>query len=137
MGSCLTSDGQGVAPRGRRGAVSSVEGSAVILALLLLASLCLAPSGLRVVGESLVEGLALLPSVELVGDWARCFVHGALKLNGLPGLHLLAGQERELDLIHGRWKAGKRLAQGEKAGDREPVYGRCSQLFPPLWVFRG
>lgn len=50
---------------------------AVILSLMLLASLWIEPNGLGVIQADLVEGPDLLFSVKLVGDWVRCFLHRA------------------------------------------------------------
>lgn len=115
----LTSDCQGVALEDIFGETGSVGGRAVILALLLLASLWLVPNGMGVIQGDLVEGFALLFFVKLVCDGTRSFIHRASKHNGLPRLHLLIQQDRELDFIHRGWKAGKGLAVRREVGKRE------------------
>lgn len=96
----LTSDCQYIALEEVFGRGGSVGGQAIILSLLILASLWLVPNGLGVIQSDLVEGLVLLFFVKLVRDGARSFFHGALKHNGLPRLHLLAQENRELDFLH-------------------------------------
>ena len=64
----------------------------------------------------MVEGFGLLSFVKLVRDRTGSFVHGAAKQNGLPRLHLLLQEDRELGFIHWGWKAGKRLVLSRAVG---------------------
>ena len=111
----LTSDGQCVALDHVFGKVGSVGGRAVILSLVLLAGRGLVPNDLSGIYGVLVEGFALLFFVKLVRDRNGSFVHGAVKLNGLPRLHLLL-QDNELGFIHWGWKAGKGLVLSREVG---------------------
>lgn len=90
--------------------VGSIGGHAIVMSLLLPASLFLNPKRLSFVQDGFVEGSVLFLFKKLKRDWASPLFHGAPEHHFIPRLYLITRQDRKRDFIHRGWKASQGLA---------------------------